>query len=252
MNRGTARLPTRLDTQASSSILPRMRTYAYLLPLPLLLLPACTTTPLCGDNSNCATEGTSTDASTDASTGTSTGTSTDSSTTGEPTTGEPGTSTEPATSTDSTTDTPGTSSSSTGDSSTTDDPSTTGDMPVFGDPAVFGEACAPDDGPAAEFKLLYAERKCDSDWPEDAPIFRIVLFEGVEELAVGDYPLDQAWAFVSYDEMGNPLAAKGGTLSITGLTMDGLHGTYDITLVDDTQLTGEFDALYCPVDVNCG
>lgn len=222
-----------------------MRAYPYLLPLSLLLvLPACPGGK-CDEGANCS-EVTESTGTTD-STGSTTGSTTDStgSTTDEPT----GSGTE---STSATTDEPSTTTDTT-TGSTTDDPSTTtGDPPLVGDPASYGEACAPDDGPATEFKIQLAERLCDSDWPEDVPLFRITIFEGIPQ-AQGDYVLDPGWGFVYYDTGdGNPLGAKGGTLSITELTADGLRGTYDLVLVDDTPLAGEFDAIYCPVDVLCG
>lgn len=225
-----------------------MRAYPYLLPLSLLLvLPACPGGK-CDEGANCSevTESTGTTDATGSTTGStgSTGSTTDEPT-GSGTESPPGTTTDVPVTTGSTTDT------TTG--STTDDPSTTtGDPPLVGDPASYGQACAPDDGPATEFKIQLAERLCDSDWPEDVPLFRITIFEGIPQ-AQGDYVLDPGWGFVYYDTGdGNPLGAKSGTLSITELTADGLRGTYDIILADDTPLVGEFDAIYCPVDVLCG
>ena len=68
-----------------------------------------------------------------------------------------------------------------------------------------------------------------------------------------NYVLGPDFGFVSYDTGdGNPLGAKTGSLTVTELTADGLRATYDIILADDTPLSGEFDAIYCPVDVLCG
>jgi len=49
-----------------------------------------------------------------------------------------------------------------------------------------------------------------------------------------------------------PLARDIGVVTITAMTADGILGSYDVTLTDNTQLTGNLDALYCPVDVVCG
>ena len=115
-----------------------------------------------------------------------------------------------------------------------------------GTPASFSEACAPDDGPATEFRIGLALRACDSDFPEDAPIFRLMVFQG-PPLAAGDY------ATSAYYDTGNGMPLGGdGTLTVTNVTADGLQGTYDVTLTDNTHLTGDFDALYCPMDVVCG
>jgi len=200
-----------------------MRPYLYALPLGLLL-PACSTTPLCGDGFRCAATDTLLPSE-----GTSTATGTD---------------------TDDPTDT-------SGETSTTDEATTTGettgDPPIVGEPGVHGEACAPDDGPAVEFKIDLAERACDSDWPEDVPLFRIVLFKGVAQLDVGEHPLTGGWGFASYDDGdGTPETSQEGTVVITEVTADGLRGTYEVTLPDTTVLSGAFDSLYCPADVLCG
>lgn len=121
-----------------------------------------------------------------------------------------------------------------------------------GTPSSFGEACAPDDGPATEFQIGIALRACDSTFPDDAPIFRIVVYQGLP-LAVGEHKLDGGLGF-AYLDTGNGMPVTGdvGTLVVTAVTADGLLGTYDVTLTDSTHLTGDFDALYCPVDVVCG
>jgi len=230
-----------------------MRPYLYALPLGLLL-PACSTTPLCGDGFRCAatdtllpSEGTSTATGTD--TDDPTDTSGETSTTDEATT--TGETTGPTTSTGETSTGETTAeTTTTGETSTGE---TTGDPPIVGEPGVHGEACAPDDGPAVEFKIDLAERACDSDWPEDVPLFRIVLFKGVAQLDVGEHPLTGGWGFASYDDGdGTPETSQEGTVVITEVTADGLRGTYEVTLPDTTVLSGAFDSLYCPADVLCG
>lgn len=165
----------------------------------------------------------------------------------DPSTGEP-TDTDSA----STTDTP----TSTTDATATTESLTTTDTTggPNGDPSSYGEACAPDDGLATEFKIGLEQRECNADFPADAPIFRIVLFtQGPGELAPGEYKLDGGFGFAYLDQGdGSPLTGDVGTLTVVAVTADGLVGTYDVTLQDSTNLVGEFDALYCPVDVLCG
>lgn len=139
---------------------------------------------------------------------------------------------------------------SSGPSSSSGSGTDTGGDP--GAPSTYGEACAPDDGPAVEFKIGLDVRACTGVFPEDAPIFRIVLFQGVD-LPVGEHKLDGGFGFAYLDKGdGMPLSGMTGALTVSAKTADGLVGTYDVTLEDSTQLSGSFDALYCPQDVLCG
>jgi hypothetical protein len=217
-----------------------MRTYLYALPL-TLLLAACGATPLCGDSTNCAgtTTGTTAESTTaESTTAESTTAESTTDTTEQPTsTSEP----EPVTTTETGEPEPLTTSET-----DTDEP------PLQGEPAIYSDACAPDDGPAVEFKIDLAERACDSDWPEDVPFLRIVLFKDVE-LAPGEHPLTGGMGFVWYDDgNGQPLTGDVGSVVIDEVTADGVRGSYDVALSDNTPLSGSFDALYCPVVVPCG
>ena len=51
---------------------------------------------------------------------------------------------------------------------------------------------------------------------------------------------------------GMPVTGDVGTVTITEITADGLRGSYDITLDDNSPLVGAFDLIYCPIDVLCG
>jgi hypothetical protein len=122
---------------------------------------------------------------------------------------------------------------------------------ALGEPT-YGQACAPDDGAAVEFKIGLALRECSADFPQGAAILRIVLFQGVP-LAPGVYNLDGGEGSAYYDDGdGMPMTGDIGVVTITDMTADGLVGSYDVTLTDNTQLAGSLDALYCPVDVACG
>lgn len=121
-----------------------------------------------------------------------------------------------------------------------------------GEPGKYGEACAPDDGPAVEFQIALDLRACTGVVPEDAPIFRITLFQGVD-LPVGVHKLDGGLGF-AYLDIGNGMPVSGtiGNLTVTAKTADGLVGTYDVTFENNAHITGTFDTIYCPQDVLCG
>lgn len=132
---------------------------------------------------------------------------------------------------------------------TTTDPTTGG---AAGEPAKYSDGCAPDDGAAVDFDIGIALRECTADFPDDAPIFRITLFQGVA-VPVGEHKLDGGLGMAYLDDGdGTPVTGSTGTLTILAEVADGLVGTYDVTLSDDTHLAGSFDAVYCPQDVICG
>lgn len=242
--------PARVDTRRPSSILPPMRLIActFLLGLALSLPSGCVATN-CADGDCGASTDTSPPSTSDASTSSNSTTDTPTGTTAEPTgtgsasstTGEPGTST-------STTDEPGTSTSTTGEPGSTG--GTTGG--AAGEPTKMEPACAPDDGPATEFKIGVAARECSADFPEDAPLFRIVIFTAGPPLPPAVYKLDGGQGFAFFDDGNGVKQADVGTLTITELTADGALGTYDVTFQDNSALAGEFDAIFCDSDILCG
>lgn len=120
-----------------------------------------------------------------------------------------------------------------------------------GVPAKHSEGCAPTDGAAVDFSIGVAERLCTSDFAEDAPIFRITLYQGVK-LAPGVYPLDGGEGAVYYDNGMGVVSGNVGTLTIVEAVADGYVGSYDVTLSDSTKLSGAFESVYCPQDVVCG
>ncbi|MBK7827422.1 hypothetical protein [Nannocystis sp.] len=139
--------------------------------------------------------------------------------------------------------------SASGSSSAASEPTTGG---VAADPAKYGQACAPDDGSAVEFSIGIAARECTADFPEDAPIFRITLYQGVA-LPVGEHKLDGGLGFAYLDDgNGMPVTGDSGSLTITAEVADGYLGAYNVTLSDSTVLSGSFEAIYCPQDVVCG
>lgn len=120
-----------------------------------------------------------------------------------------------------------------------------------GQPSSVSESCAPDDGPAAEFTIGLIERACGAGFPAEAPMLRISLFQSLP-LAAGEYNLDGGFGQVFYDDGNGLVSGNSGKLTITSVTADGYLGTYDVTLMDNTNLVGDLDAIYCPIDPLCG
>lgn len=235
----------------------RLRTSSLLLGLALAQLPGC-------NGTNCA-DGDCAPPTTDAASESHTDSHTSQPTTDDPT----GTTGEPGTASASTTTEPGTTTLTTGEPGTTTlttlttgepdtstgEPDTTGGttgVVVEGEPSKMKPACAPDDGPATEFEIGLAERLCSSDFPEDAPIFRVVVFTGPPPLAPGEYKLDNGNGFATFDEGNGVINGFLGTITITEQSADGVKGTYDITLDDASNLAGDLDAVFCDADVLCG
>lgn len=199
----------------------RMRPILCALPFALLL-------PACGEDPG-GTEGSGGTGSADSTTGEATGSTT-----------EPGTTTLDETST--TTEAPATATAT-----------TTGEAPVTGAPSIHREACGPDDGLSVEIKINLAARACDSTWPEDVPVFSILLYKGPGDLTPGEHALAGGMGMASYDDGFSMVFSENGTVVITEVTGDGVRGSFEVTLPDDdTVITGDFDSLYCPVDVLCG
>ncbi|MCY1065942.1 hypothetical protein OV090_14270 [Nannocystis sp. RBIL2] len=237
-----------------------MRTYAYALPLTLILFaPACATT-LCGDSKDCAPTDTATTditaSTTDAPTGTTTGTASEPTSTAsetDATASETSTVSETATTAETTDATTAETTDATTSETTDATTSETTDGPLLGEPGSHTQACAPNDGPAVEFEIALAERACDADWPEDAPQLRIALFKDAGELQLGEHPLFGGLGFAWFDDGdGTPESTDQGKIEITEITADGVRGTFELTLPDNNQLNGAFDSLFCPADIMCG
>lgn len=200
----------------------------------LLAAPLTLVLAACGDGKTTATDGDDSASTANASTGPAGAT------------GTAGT----AAMTDATAVTTDASGSMSDSSPTSSGPTTTGGLDAA--PSKYSQACAPDDGAAVEFRVGIAQRSCDADFGEDAPIFTITLYQGVG-LAVGEHKLDGGLGIAQLDDGdGTPLIGQVGTVTVLAEVADGLVGTYDITMSDSTELAGSFDAIYCPMDVLCG
>ncbi len=140
----------------------------------------------------------------------------------------------------------GTSSSS--DSS--NEGTTSGPHVVVGDKGRYSQACAPDHSPAVEFSIGIADHDCASVFENGAPVFKIVLFQGVS-LPVGEHKLDGGLGVASLDTGGGAVMSTVGSLTVTAEVAYGFVGTYDITFPADIHLVGDFDAVYCEQNVDC-
>lgn len=150
-----------------------------------------------------------------------------------------------------------TTTSTTTTSATTDGPTTgtTTDVPetgvVDGTQTVIEDACAPDDGPALEFKFAVAGDGCSADWPEDAPIVRILLFQG-GPLAPGSYTLDNGNGFATFDDGNSVLMAQTGKIDLIDWNSGFPIGAIDITFSPDVHLVEAFSATFCETNPPCG
>ena len=191
------------------------------------------------------------------------GTGTDTEATSVASTGGPPTSSEgPVTSSgsgssDSASSGPGSTGEGTGTSAdpsaATDDPGTTaatgatGGEPI-GD-ATVDDSCAPDDGPALEFRLRLTAPVCGADWSGD--VVRAMLFQG-GPLAPGDYPLDGGTGF-GWWQQGDlpPESTNVGMITIDAWEGDMVTGSYTLTFAGAV-LAGDFAGPRCPPDGLCG
>jgi hypothetical protein len=193
----------------------------------------------------------------DATTGAASSSSGSSSTGVDPTTGmgptsEPGSTSEPDPTTGGSTTTTGDSTTTTTATTATTGDATT-DVPetgiVEGTPTIIEDRCAPDDGPAIEFKVGVVPFECGGDFPEDAPIVTVALWQGAP-LAPGVYELDNGGGFASFDDGQEVKTSMTGTISVLEWGNAPI-GVFDITFPDATKLDSAFMALYCPSEPPC-
>ena len=118
----------------------------------------------------------------------------------------------------------------------------------FGD-ATVDDSCAPDDGPALEFRLRLPAAVCGTDWSGD--VVRAMLFQG-GPLAPGDYPLGGGAGF-GWWQQGDlpPESSSEGTITIDSWEGDMVTGSYTLTFAGAV-LEGEFAGPRCPPDGLCG
>lgn len=110
-------------------------------------------------------------------------------------------------------------------------------------------SCAPDDGPALEFRLLLAAPVCGADW--SGVTLRVMLFQG-GPLAPGDYTLDGGKGFAWVQEEGQPEeVSTDGTITIDGWDGDVVTGSYSLAF-EGFVIDGEFAGPTCPGGVVCG
>ncbi len=109
--------------------------------------------------------------------------------------------------------------------------------------------CAPDDGPALEFRLLLVAPLCQADWAGFT--LRVLLFQG-GPLAPGDYALDGGKGFAWVQEDGQPEeVSSDGTITIDGWDGDVVTGSYSLVF-EGFVIDGEFAGPHCPGGGFCG
>jgi hypothetical protein len=166
--------------------------------------------------------------------------------TNSPSTGEPGT-TEALTGTEGETFASSGEPSSSGE--TTGAETSTGAPPV-GD-ATVEDSCAPDDGPALEFKLELSAPTCGASWATET--LRVVLFQA-GPLAPGVYALDGGFGFATRQGMDEQEMVVGTSGSVTIETWDAaaVVGSYELVFEDASERAGGFAGPVCPAMPLCG
>jgi hypothetical protein len=193
------------------------------------------TTGTSGEESSSSGDATPTDV-------TATMTDTEANSTDAPSTGDPAVTTEALTGTGSSGE-PVTSGESTGDETSTG-------APPIGD-ATVEDSCAPDDGPALEFKLELDAPTCGASWATET--LRVVLFEA-GPLAPGVYPLDGGFGFATRQGMDEPemVVATSGSVTIEAWDDAAVVGGYELLFEDATVRVGGFSGPVCPAMPLCG
>lgn len=140
-------------------------------------------------------------------------------------------------------------SGATGTGETGGDTDTTGGVDPVGT-AIVENSCAPDDGPALEFKLEIEAPVCGAQ-PVGEKL-RLLLWQG-GPLPAGVYPVGEQTGFATY-QVGNnePVNSVAGTLTIESWVGDVVVGSYDLTFVDDSARQGAFTGPFCMVNAPCG
>lgn len=127
--------------------------------------------------------------------------------------------------------------------------SSTGEPTAPGDASVH-DSCAPNDGPALEFRLELDAATCEAGWVDEQ--LRVMIFQG-GPLAPGEYSLAQN-GFASLQPKGvqDPVTTNDGTLTIVSWDDGGVTGSYTLTFPNAEVREGAFAGPYCPGNVPCG
>lgn len=127
--------------------------------------------------------------------------------------------------------------------------SSTGEPTAPGDASVH-DSCAPNDGPALEFRLALDAATCEAGWADEQ--LRVMIFQG-GPLAPGEYSLAQG-GFASLQPKGvqDPVTTNDGTLTIVSWDDGGVTGSYALTFPNAEVREGSFAGPYCPGNFPCG
>lgn len=118
--------------------------------------------------------------------------------------------------------------------------------------AAVGRTCAPNDGPAVEFRLLRASNECSAE-PDD-PNFdlRVVLYQAAP-LAPGSYVIDPNSGHWTLVDDGQFESGQTGTLEITAWDANQVSGEFELDFGGGVLFPGSFElAPFCGNTPQCG
>lgn len=136
----------------------------------------------------------------------------------------------------------------------TDEPGSTGGSSgeTAGSPtgdATVDDSCAPNDGPALEFRLELSAPMCGATWSGD--VLRVMLYQG-GPLAPGVYML-AGNGFASLEQGGQPpVTSESGTITIDAWAGDMVSGSYMLPGLTPEVIAGSFAGPHCPGGGLCG
>jgi hypothetical protein len=121
---------------------------------------------------------------------------------------------------------------------------------VEGISVMIEDRCAPDDGPALEFKVGVATLECGADFPEDAPQITVSLWTG-PPLVPGYYKLEGGNGFATLDDGNGVKMTEIGMISVLGWDNGQPYGAIELTFPDEPAFNDAFFGIYCPSEPPC-
>ncbi len=120
----------------------------------------------------------------------------------------------------------------------------------MGGDATVDDSCAPDDGPALEFRLELSAPMCGAMWSGD--VLRVMLYQG-GPLAPGSYKLDGGMGF-AWLQQGDqpPVTSETGTIVIDAWDGEMVSGSYMLPGLGVDVIEGTFAGPHCPAGGLCG
>jgi hypothetical protein len=100
----------------------------------------------------------------------------------------------------------------------------------------------------ARLRLLLTEAVCGADWPDVS--LKIDLF-GIDTLAPGTYPLGPGLGLALLIDDGAPDPTVTGSVTISAIDADAVHGSYALEFKDHGALAGDFTGAVCGGPPRC-